>query len=67
MSRSMPEEPDQGPDDERGAERSDVDPPYPHHFPASVHRFRRLLAELIARRILAERRRPPDAGEAKKA
>jgi len=28
-----------------------------------VHRFRQLLAELIARRILAERRQPPDAGE----
>lgn len=67
MSRSRQQEPEEGPDDDRGAERRDVDPPYPHHFPAGVHRFRRLLAELIARRILAERRRPPDAGEAKKA
>lgn len=66
MNRSRREEPDQGPDDDRGAGRRDVDPPYQHHFPVGVHRFRRFLAELIARRILAERRRPPDAGEAKK-
>ena len=66
MTRSKPEGPEQGPDDDRGAERRDVDPPYPQHFPANVHRFRQILAEMIAKRILAERNRPPDTGEDKK-
>jgi hypothetical protein len=63
MSRSKPEGPDSGPDDGDETQQRDCDPSYPQHFPARVHRFRQLLAELIARRILAERRRPPDAGE----
>ena len=66
MSRSRPEESGTGPDDDNGANRRDADPPYPHQFPAKVHRFRQLLAEMIAKRILAERNRPPDAGGANK-
>lgn len=42
----------------RKKDRIDVDPPYGGH----VNRLRRLLAELIARRILAERNRPPRGG-----
>jgi hypothetical protein len=66
MSGSKPERPGRGPDDDNGASRRDVDPPYPYHFPAQVHRFRQLLAEMIAKRILAERNRPPGTGEGKK-
>jgi hypothetical protein len=66
MSRSRSEESGTEPNDENEANRRDVDPPYSHHFPAKVHRFRRLLAEMIAKRILAERNRPPDAGGAEK-
>lgn len=63
MSRSKPEGPDSEPDHGDQTQRRDGDPSYPQSFPARVHRFRQLLAELIARRILAERRQPPDAGE----
>ena len=63
MSKSRSKGPDPGPDDDRGGERRDVDLPRPHHFPAGVHRFRQLLADLIARRIRDEKRKPPDAGE----
>ena len=40
-------------------DRIDVNPP---HGAGKVVRFRKLLAELIARRILAARRGRPDAG-----
>ena len=62
MSKSTPKGPDPEPDDDRAAERHDVDLPQPQHFPAGVHRFRELLAELIARRIREKHRRPPDSG-----
>lgn len=53
---------DHRPDDNRGEskDRIDANPPYGAD---KVMRFRRLLAELIVRRIAAARRRPPDAGE----
>jgi hypothetical protein len=63
MSNTRPEGP--GPDDDHGADRRDVDPPYPQHFPAKVQRFRQLLADTIAKRILADRNRPPSTGEAR--
>lgn len=49
------------PDDDRKEpkERIDANPPY---RACKVVRFRKLLAELIARRIIAARRGPPDAG-----
>lgn len=49
------------PDDDRKEpmERIDANPPY---RAGKVVRFRKLLAELIARRIIAARRGPPDAG-----
>ena len=40
-------------------DRIDANPPY---RAGKVVRFRKLLAELIARRIIAARRGPPDAG-----
>ncbi|MFM7519370.1 MAG: hypothetical protein ACKO9B_02750 [Planctomycetota bacterium] len=48
-------------DDDRsgGKDRIDANPPY---GAGRVERFRQLLADLIARRILAARRRPPGAG-----
>ena len=45
-------------DRERGLDRIDANPPYESSFPTKVRRFRDLLAELIARQILAERRGP---------
>jgi hypothetical protein len=41
-------------------DRIDADPPYGSTFPEKVARFRDLLAELIARQILAERQAPKD-------
>jgi hypothetical protein len=35
--------------------RIDIDPPYPANPPRAIHNFQKLLAELIARRILADR------------
>jgi len=50
---------DDDPKDER--DRIDANPPYGSPFPAKIKRFRELLAELIARKILAERRGPKDS------
>ncbi|MFM7035442.1 MAG: hypothetical protein ACKOYJ_09745 [Planctomycetia bacterium] len=50
-------------DDQDRVERIDADPPYGPASADDVERFRKLLAELIARRILAERRRPPAPGD----
>lgn len=49
------------PDDDRKEpkDRIDANPPY---RAGKVAQFRKLLAELIARRIIAARRGPPDAG-----
>jgi hypothetical protein len=49
-------------DDDRDTprDRIDADPPYGATFPEKVARFRDLLAELIARQILAERQAPKD-------
>jgi hypothetical protein len=49
-------------DDDRDTQRDriDADPPYGTGFPERVKRFRDLLAELIARQILAERRGTKD-------
>ena len=55
-----PEHPDDiGPNKQN---RIDADPPYGPGFPATVKRFRELLAELIARQIAAERSKKPAAG-----
>lgn len=62
MSKSRSKGTGPGPDDDGDGKRRDVDLPYPRHFPAGVHRFRQLLAELIARRIRDEQRKRPDAG-----
>ena len=50
-------------DDDRDTQRDriDADPPYGPTFPEKVARFRDLLAELIARQILAERQAPKDS------
>jgi hypothetical protein len=49
-------------DDDQNAprDRIDADPPYGPTFSEKVARFRDLLAELIAREILADRRAPKD-------
>ena len=60
MSKSKSKGPGSEPDDER----HDFDLPNPRHFPDGVHRFRQLLAELIARRIRDEQRKRPDGGDA---
>ena len=39
--------------------RIDVNPPYGSESAHAVEQFRRLLAELIARKIIAARREPP--------
>jgi hypothetical protein len=54
-------------DDDPNTERNriDVDPPYGPGFPAQIKRFRDLLAELIARQILAERRGTKDSDNKK--
>lgn len=46
-------------DRKESKDRIDANPPY---GAGKVVRFRKLLAELIARRIIAARRGPPDAG-----
>lgn len=66
MSKSRPNGPDPEPNADRGRKRRDVNLPQPQHFPAGVHRFRQLLAELIARRIRDERGRRPDSGDAER-
>lgn len=66
MSKSTPKGPDPEPDDDPAAERRAVELRQPEHFPAGVHRFRQLLAELIARRIREKHRGPPDSGESAK-
>jgi hypothetical protein len=55
--------PDLPGDDDQNAprDRIDADPPYGPTFSEKVARFRDLLAELIARQILAERRAPKDS------
>lgn len=50
-------------DDQDQAKRIDANPPYGPASGDAVARFRKLLAELIARRILAERRNPPAPGD----
>jgi len=49
-------------DDDRGLDRIDADPPDNANYQAKIQRFREFLAEMIARRILTERRgpKPPD-------
>jgi len=54
------------PDPERRAGRREVNPPYSPHLAHGVHRFRLLIAELIARRISAARRRLPGGEEDRK-
>ncbi len=49
-----------GDDQNAPRDRVDADPPYGSTFPEKVARFRDLLAELIARQILAERQAPKD-------
>jgi len=66
MSKSRSKGSVPGPDDDGDGERRGVDLPYPRHFPAGVHRFRQLLADLIARRIREDRRNPPDSSGAGK-
>jgi hypothetical protein len=39
--------------------RIDADPPYAATPPRAIHNFQKLLAELIARRFLADRDGPP--------
>jgi hypothetical protein len=51
-----------GDDDAEGVRRIDANPPYGPRIPDAVERFRRLLADLVAKRILAERRKPPSEG-----
>lgn len=48
-----------GDDDAYRRDRIDADPPYGPAAEDAVERFRRLLASLIARRILDDRHRPP--------
>jgi hypothetical protein len=49
-----------GDDQNAPRDRVDADPPYGSTFPEKVARFRDLLADLIARQILAERQAPKD-------
>jgi hypothetical protein len=56
--------PEPGDDDAAGLRRVDANPPYEPQPADAAERFRRLLADLIAKRILAERRkRPAERGE----
>ena len=50
------------PEDDRKQPKDRVDANPPDRA-GKVARFRKLLAELIARRIIAARRGPPDAGD----
>ena len=50
-------------DDQDQENRIDANPPYGPTSADAVERFRKLLAELIARRIVAERRNPPAPGD----
>lgn len=54
--------PEPGDDDAEGVRRIDANPRYEPRPADAVERFRRLLADLIAKRILAERRKPPSEG-----
>jgi len=55
--------PDLSGDDDQNArlEHINANPPYSSTFPQNVAAFRDLLAELIARQILTERRAPKDS------
>ncbi|MFM8893383.1 MAG: hypothetical protein ACKOTB_17520 [Planctomycetia bacterium] len=44
----------------KSMDRVDADPPYPADFSAHVEQFRTLLAELIAKQLLADREHPGD-------
>jgi hypothetical protein len=66
-NRHMPKKPtpfeSPSPDDGEPAKqhaRIDINPPYPANPPRSIHNFQKLLAELIARRFLADRDGPSD-------
>jgi hypothetical protein len=50
-----------GDDQNTPRDRIDADPPYGSTFPEKVARFRDLLADLVARQILAERQAPKDS------
>lgn len=52
-------------DDSGRLRRIDANPPYGSTFPDKVKHFRELLAELIARQILAERRGPKNSDNKK--
>jgi len=63
----MPKKPhtsdSQTPDDSEPTKqhaRIDIDPPYPAMPPRAIQNFQKLLAELIARRFLADRDGPSD-------
>jgi hypothetical protein len=53
--------PDDDDDPNTKRDQIDADPPYGTGFPEQVKRFRDLLAELIARQILAKRRGAKDS------
>jgi hypothetical protein len=58
--------PEPSDDHAEGIPRIDANPPYGPRSADAAERFHKLLADLIARRILAERRKPPaDGGEGK--
>jgi hypothetical protein len=54
--------PEPGDDGAEVVRRVDANPPYEPRPADAVERFRRILADLIAKRILAERRKPPSEG-----
>jgi hypothetical protein len=68
MSKSRSKGSVPGPDDDGDGDgkRCGGDLPRHRHFPAGVHRFRQLHADLIARRIREDRRNPPDSSGAGK-
>ncbi len=58
--------PEPSDDHAEGIPRIDANPLYGPRSADAAERFHKLLADLIARRILAERRKPPaDGGEGK--
>ena len=62
QSNSFNGRPEPGDDDAEVVRRVDANPPYEPRPADAVERFRRLLADLIAKRILAERRKLPSEG-----
>jgi hypothetical protein len=54
--------PEPGDDDAKGGRRIDANPPYGPRPADAAERLRKLLADLIAERIMAERRKPPAEG-----